>query len=78
MIGRRLVIRVVADSCELDRFPIVFDVQTMALQQHRSEQWILPIVGHDLRLVGFAEPIEETRKRFQLDATLVGRFRMYG
>src|SRR5438034_996398 len=45
---------------ELDRFRFVVDVQTVASQQHRSQQWILPIAGNDLRLVGLAEPIEKT------------------
>jgi hypothetical protein len=59
------------DLRDFYRFRFVVDVQTVAIQSHRSQERILPGVGNNLRLVGFAEPIQEARKRLQLDTLAV-------
>ncbi len=64
--------------CEFDRFCRVVDVQAVAVEQHRSQQRVLPIAGGNLRLIGLAESVEEAGECFQFDASAVRQDRFGG
>ena len=71
MFDRKMEFRTRRNLCEFHCFRLVVDLQTMAIQEHRTQKRKLPIVGYNLRLVRIAEPIEKTRERFQLDRMAV-------